>query len=225
MTFKLKINLLVLLILTSCVEKQQQTQLDFSPTGANSGSSGSAGGSSGGAGVPSGTAEMDKNIALKTFNQYNMSLSKITGIDPTNATVSTEYGLIKNSLPGEHSASNFTPFNQIAMIRLSGAYCDVFINIDNEFASKNLDYATVTAQVMTTKLLLRFFGAKNAANAVLYDKYNAEILKIMNNDAGVDEQGAAIGKLVPVTTGAALNQNLSKLACSAILSSAEFTTL
>lgn len=224
MTFKLKINLLVLLILTSCVEKQKQTELDFNSSGVNSGASSPAAGSSGG-GAPatSGVAEMEKNISMKTFNQYNMSLAKITGIDPTTPSILSEYQLIKNSLPGEHSASTFTPFNQVAMIRLSTAYCDVFIMNDAEF--KVVNYATVTAQAMTTKLLVRFLGEKNASNGALYDKYNAEILKIMNNDAGLDDAGVAIGKLIPVTTGAALNQNLSKLACGAILSSAEFTTL
>lgn len=231
MTFKLKINLLALFVLASCVEKQPETtKLEFNnaggkPASGGGGNTGGGGSSGGGGGVVVGEAELDKNIALKTFNQYNMSLSKVTGIDPTTPAISTEYGLIKNSLPGEHGATNFTPFNQIAMVRLSAVYCDVFINSDAAFSGQAVNYATITAQAMATKLLERFVGARSDANSVLYDKYNADLVKIMNNDAGKDENGADIGMLVPVATGVALKQNLSKLACTAVLSSAEFTTL
>jgi hypothetical protein len=165
----------------------------------------------------------ESSLALKTFNQYNKTLSKATEVDASTPAISVEYELIKNSLPGDHGAATFTPFHQISETRLSFAYCNYFI--DNNEGFKTLDYLTLTPASATTKLLDKFIGARPATNPEVYDKFNEIILKIMNNDAGVDANNVAVGKLVPTAIGAVAKKNLTKLACTAILSSAEFTTL
>jgi hypothetical protein len=166
---------------------------------------------------------IDTGVALKTFNQYNMTLSKVTGIDAAIPAISTEYELVKNSLPGDHLATSFTPFHQISETRLSFAYCNNFI--DNNLDFKALNYVTITPESVATKLLEKFIGVRPAKEFEIYDKFYETVLKIMNNDAGVDDNNIAIGKLIPTSTGAIAKTNLTKLACTAILSSSEFTTL
>jgi hypothetical protein len=171
--------------------------------------------------IPEGV--VDSGIAAKTFNQYNMTLSKLTGVDLGEATVNAEYLAIRNSLPAGHAASSFTPFHQVAVTRLAFAYCDVFIDNDSEFSS--LDYANFSGQQISTLLLNRFVGTKNPTNAVYYDGINSELIGVMSNDAGVDEMGNPIGQLIPNGTGATLNRNLTKLTCTTLLASSEFSVL
>jgi hypothetical protein len=161
--------------------------------------------------------------SLKTFNQYNQTLSKVTEVDSASPAIAAEYELIKNSLPSEHAAAAFTSFHQISQTRLSFAYCNAFVDTNADF--KALNFMAITPQDMTTKLLTKFLGPRPATKFELYDQYNTTILKIMNNDAGLDENNVPIGDLVPTATGAVAMKNLTKLACTAILSSTEFTTL
>ena len=68
-------------------------------------------------------------------------------------------------------------------------------------------------------------GTKEILGEATHNKYEEIILKIMNNDAGLDESGVAVGKLLPLATGTVLKKNLTKLACTALLASSEFTTI
>lgn len=212
-------------LLTACVgessapKKAKSTSKSTTP---GTGGTGDTGGTGNNPVIPPSTGEVT-GVALKTFNQYNQTLSKVTEIDSATTAIATEYELIKNSLPSDHAAAAFTSFHQISQTRLAFAYCNNFIDNNAEF--KAVNYATVLPQEMTTKLLTKFVGARPMSKFELYDQYNMAILKIMNNDAGMDENGSPVGELVPTATGATATKNLTKLACTAILASTEFTTL
>ncbi len=162
-------------------------------------------------------------VVLKTFNQYNATLSKVTGVNSADTDISDEYEKIKNSLPGDHSASTFTPFHQISQTRLAFTYCNNFV--DNNSVFKAYNYGSLSSQTLTKNLLEKFMGSKDILGEEAYVKYEDILLKIMNNDAGLDDNGKAIGKLLPIATGATLNKNLTKLGCTALLASSEFTTI
>jgi hypothetical protein len=167
---------------------------------------------------------IDTGLALKTFNQYNKTLAKATGIDQSTVSIATEYEAIKNSLPSDHIATTYTPFHQISQTRLSFAYCNNFIDTSTDFNSSIYTSAKASEEI-TTRLLVKFIGTKPLKDFDFYDKFHEIILNIMNNEAGLDSDGKSIGKLIPTATGAVAKKNLTKLACTAILSSAEFTTL
>ena len=208
------------LLLTACVgssssapkKKASSTIKNTNPTGGGTTPT-----------APTPTTDSSAGVSLKTFNQYNQTLSKVTEIDSSTEAVATEYELIKNSLPSEHAAGAFTSFHQISQTRLAFAYCNNFI--DNNADFKSINFMSATPQEMTTKLLTKFIGVRPATKYELYDQYNATLIKIMNNDAGLDENDMPIGELVPTATGALEMKNLTKLACTAILASTEFTTL
>lgn len=215
-------------LLTACVgegtapKKAKSTSKSTTPGTGGTGGTGDTGGTGNNPVIPPSTGEVT-GVALKTFNQYNQTLSKVTEIDSATPAIAAEYELIKNSLPSEHAAAAFTSFHQISQTRLAFSYCNNFIDNNAEF--KAVNYATVMPQEMTTKLLTKFIGARPTSKYELYDQYNATVLKIMNNDAGMDENGSPIGELVPTAMGATATKNLTKLACTAILASTEFTTL
>jgi hypothetical protein len=205
----------VLFIFSACVPVGDKTALNSTTTSGKDTTSTTG---------SSQSLEAEATPTVKLFNQYNQTLSKITGINSATTAISTEYETIKNSLPADHSAYSFTSFHQIAMTRLSFAYCNYFISNDSEF--KAVNYMTATSDALTTKLIVRFLGAKDSSNATKYDQFYAVILKILKNDAGTDTStNTAIGKLIPNATGATLNLNLTKLGCTAILASSEYTTM
>ena len=171
--------------------------------------------------IPEGA--VDSGIAAKTFNQYNESLAKLTGVDIGQAIVNSEYLAIRNSLPAGHKASSFTPFHQVSVTRLAFAYCNVFIDQDDEFS--NLNYAGLSGTQITTQLLTKFIGSRTPANSVYYDGISSELNLLMSNDAGNDDAGNPIGSLIPNTTGTALKINLTKLSCTTLLASSEFSVL
>jgi hypothetical protein len=171
--------------------------------------------------IPEGV--VDSGVAAKTFNQFNMSLSKLTGVDVGESSVNAEYLLIRNSLPAGHDPSSYTPFHQVAVTRLAFAYCNVFIDDDATFSA--LNYGALTGAQITTQLLNKFIGARTPTNAVYYDGISSELNEVMNNNAGLDDMGTAVGELIPNGTGASLNINLTKLACTTLLASAEFFVL
>lgn len=213
------------ILITSCVGSSDSTvkKKTTSPSVSTTpGGTGGTGGTGSNPVIPP-SANVASGVALKTFNQYNQTLSKVTEQDSSTPAIAAEYEVIKNSLPADHTAASFTSFHQISQTRLSFAYCNSFV--DNNVDFKSINYTTATPQEMSTKLLTKFIGARPTTKFELYDQYNAVILKIMNNDAGVDENNMPIGDLVPTATGAMAMKNLTKLACTAILASTEFTTL
>lgn len=219
------INFLIIMssvMLTACVGSGTAPKKAKTTSNSTTPGTGGTGGTGSNPVIPPSTGEVT-GVALKTFNQYNQTLSKVTEIDSATTAIAAEYELIKNSLPSEHAATAFTSFHQISQTRLAFSYCNNFIDNNAEF--KAINYSTVMPQEMTSKLLTKFIGARPMTKYELYDQYNTAILKIMNNDAGVDENGSPVGELVPTATGATAMKNLTKLACTAILSSTEFTTL
>ncbi len=202
-------------ILTSCVagggKKKDDGRASSSPSGKVASN----------ISIPEGA--VDSGLAIKTFNQFNMSLSKLTGIDVSNPSVNGEYLAIRNSLPAGHDPSKFTPFHQVSVTRLAFAYCDSFIDNNSQF--KNLDYDSQNASDITNLLVVKFVGNRTGQNANYFDGISNGLLKVMNNDGGVDEVGSPIGSLIPNETGRSLKVNLTKLTCTTLLASSEFSVL
>ncbi len=67
------------------------------------------------------TLQPDYGIA--TFERINHSLSRITGVSITNATVMTQYNSSQQSLPSTPLLSAYLPSHQTAITQLASAYC------------------------------------------------------------------------------------------------------
>ena len=186
--------LLVTLLTTSCFQSEKKK------TGAESDLISSA--------VVVGSIE--PGMAVKNFNQYNMTLSKITGISVADPDIIAEYETIVNSLPANHKPSGYSSFHQLSAIRLSYAYCDKFIDA-------NAYMADGTNDAVTNKLMGKFLGSN-------FDLSNESILSIRQNILGIMNNQITDGGSEQIAPGS--NQmGRTKMSCTALLASAHFTLL
>lgn len=107
--------ILILVLLVSC---------NFSDSAVKNSTSGNVGSRSGTNTSAIASLSVPK-IRIKNYNQYNMSLEKLTGINRSNHNELFES--IKGSLPADNEIEALTPFNLIAMTRLADAYCTDFV--------------------------------------------------------------------------------------------------
>lgn len=67
-----------------------------------------------------------RSMAVRNFREIDLSLSLLTGIDPS--AVRSDYQVISSMLPLDNSLSGFNGQMQVGVFRLAGAYCDQLIN-------------------------------------------------------------------------------------------------
>lgn len=199
------IVLLPLLILIACNPASQNS---------SSSSSVSPGGTSGGTGSTT-TAMEPRLTKVMTYNQYNMTLSKLTGINSSQAT--TLFEQIKGSLPADTNIEAMTSFNLVAKTRLSDFYCGIFIN--DTLVKSNFDF--LSASNIKNHLMTTFLDYDSRNPNPIFDSLATELDNVLSNNDG---QG---GKLIPATnlTTLQLNKNLSIMACVTILASSHITMI
>lgn len=67
------------------------------------------------------------DIGLKTFDEVNVSMSTMTGIDTTNTNVAATYEKIKQQLPTGEFIKTFLSAHQMAITQLAIQYCDALV--------------------------------------------------------------------------------------------------
>jgi hypothetical protein len=203
------IVLLPLLILIACNPQTQNSNLS-SPQ--STGGTGSSGGTGGGA-----KTELQPRLAkVMSYNQYNMTLSKLTGINSSRAT--TLFDEIKGSLPADTEIDSMTSFNLVAKTRLADFYCGVYVN---EFYIKNNITNPPNPTSFQNHLLTTFLDYNLSNPSPIYDSLETELENVLKNSDG---QG---GKLI-TSTGISqmdMNKNLSIMACVTILASTHITMI
>ena len=162
-------------------------------------------------------------IAVKNFEQYYKTLSKLTGIDQyfaeANYTpVYGEYKTIQAQLAIDNDASSFSSFNQIAATRLAFAFCDPFVDKDVEFKGNVPNIAQNSPEEISDALLERFLDSK-PEEITGYDSLRSELVSIIENKVVYD--GERETQLIPSGNNVAL----AKVACAALLSSSYFVVL
>ena len=164
-------------------------------------------------------------VRVMNYNQYNMTLSKLTGINQSKVSVLFEQ--LKGSLPGDTNIQAMTPFNLVAITRLADFYCDLHINGEKDAKGvlvaggiPMLEEAITSIDVAIKNHLLNKFLDYDATNTA-YESLSVELDNILNNSDG---QGSTLVNATNLTA-AQLNRNLSVLACVAILASSHITLL
>ena len=207
----LKSFLLVMLLVVSSCNAPQNT----AATGDEGNASSTSGGSSGGAAIQTLTAPQ---IRVKNYNQYNMTLEKLTG--QSRSKYYDLFEALKGSLPADNEIEGLTPFNLIAMTRLADAYCKDYVEQES-VVGKSL-YSDLTPNLIELDirdtLFAKFLDAKPTDTT--FDSLRDEVENVLNNSDG---QG---GTLLP---GAANNftgyKSLTVAACVTILASPYITLL
>jgi hypothetical protein len=68
------------------------------------------------------------DIGVRTFAQVNSTLSQLTGVPTSNATVNTTYLAVQQQLPSDPTLEGFSSSNQIGIAQLAVQYCNVMLN-------------------------------------------------------------------------------------------------
>lgn len=129
-------------------------------------------------------------IGLKTFDEINMSMSRMTGVPATNSAVADTYATVKQQLPTVETIEGFLSSHQMAITQMAIQYCDALVSsrsLRTDFFtgfdfSANADSAFDQngKALVTTPLLERFVGT-NLGSQPENNAIETELGKLMDN--------------------------------------------
>jgi len=160
-------------------------------------------------------------IGLKTFDEVNASMSKVTGIPVTAEAVATTFTKVKQQLPTVENIEGFLASHQMAITQMAIQYCDLLVSDqsrrnaffpDFSFTENAATAFDVAGQAQVTGPLIREFVGENLATQPANTAIENELGGLMTklSDCG--------GSCPPGRT-----ETVVKASCAAVLGSA--TTL
>lgn len=153
-----------------------------------------------------------KVVRVRNYNQYNMTLEKLTELDRSKYNVL--FNSIKGSMPADNDIGGLTPFNLVAMTRLADAYCFDYINqkVDASLFSSPNEEGVIEL------FIERFLDPATDAD---YSNLRTELRNVLSNSDGLG------GVLFPDpgTNATQTRKNLAVAACVAVLASPYITLL
>jgi hypothetical protein len=151
-------------------------------------------------------------VGMRTFSQVNNTMSALTGVDANNATVSTRYLELRDSLPPTFDILAFSSAQQIAIQQLATSYCGVIVNnagtCTDFFGSCDVDV-----------------NGKDAVATTLYDRFVGQNLANQPDSAGFSTAIVGVLDDLGCTNGCtgATAQTALHASCAAALSSGAVT--
>lgn len=117
--------------------------------------------------------EPSSEIGLKTFDEINESMSRMTGVPTTNQAVFNTYTTVKQQLPTVETIQGFLSSHQMAVTQMAIQYCDALVSNaqlrDQMFPGFDFSAPASTAfdhggkSLVTGPLLSRFVGSNLAS--------------------------------------------------------------
>lgn len=165
--------------------------------------------------------EPSSEIGLKTFDEVNESMSRMTGIAKTQADVDATFRTVRQQLPSVEGIRGFLSSHQMAITQMAIQYCDVLVSDtlarDEVFPGFDFSAPVSTAfdssgrNLVITSLINRFVG-NNLTSQPATVETEAEL-------NGLIDTLSACGSSCP----AGRTETIVKASCAAVLGSA--TTL
>lgn len=162
------------------------------------------------------------DVGIKDFEQIHMSMSVLTGINPSNEnSIRNAYEDLKTSLPNDHSVKMFNSTIQFSIFKLATEYCNVMLDNANYyntvFTSVNMTEGIkndVSRQdAVINDLINRFWGGAQVQDAALLTATRADLKALLGElIADEDNNGAA-------------SRKVAKGLCAAMLSTPQVTML
>lgn len=155
------------------------------------------------------SAQTTSDLAIKNFLQVNNTYSKLTGISPNEGDILDEYQAIQLQLPSSTDPKTLNGFNQIASTRLAFAYCNEYIDANED------DYNLSSTENNRTELI------SLSQKFVDFDFNNNNDHKtfLTNLEAILSDED----ELVNDANAERKKKKLLKMSCAAILSSTYVT--
>ncbi|MEE2671189.1 MAG: hypothetical protein VYA54_05735 [Bdellovibrionota bacterium] len=155
------------------------------------------------------SAQTTSDLAIKNFLQVNNTYSKLTGISPNEGDILDEYQAIQLQLPSSTDPKTLNGFNQIASTRLAFAYCNEYIDANEDDYNLNSTESNRTELISLSHKFVDFdFNNNNDHKNFLT---NLEAI-LSDEDELVNDANAERKK-----------KKLLKMSCAAILSSTYVT--
>jgi len=155
------------------------------------------------------------SLKIKNYNQYNMSLAKLTGLNQSK--YNDLFEALKSSLPADNDVNGVTAFNLVAMTRLADAYCKDFIERESTTGLKS-DLSPLVLGNVRDFLMDKFLDLSEGEE--IFASLKVELDNILKNDDGTGTQ------LFPSHTNDLTgNKALASAACVAVLASPYITLL
>src|SRR5690606_5253204 len=67
------------------------------------------------------------DVGLRVFDEINATMSGLTGVSPTRASVAATYQQVKQALPTVESIDTFVSAHPVAIAQLAIQYCDALV--------------------------------------------------------------------------------------------------
>ncbi len=155
------------------------------------------------------SAQTTSDLAIKNFLQVNNTYSKLTGISPNEGDILDEYQAIQLQLPSSTDPKTLNGFNQIASTRLAFAYCNEYIDANEDDYNLSSTESNRTELISLSQKFVDFdFNNNNDHKTFLT---NLEAI-LSDEDELVNDANAERKK-----------KKLLKMSCAAILSSTYVT--
>jgi len=152
-------------------------------------------------------------IGLRTFDEINQTMSNITGVPITTATVAGTYDLVKQALPSVESIDTFGSSQQMGVAQLAISYCDAMVEdtaLRNAFFGGAVDVNTQAGRdAMITSIVGNAVGTNLATQPT-----DAEVRPELNSL--VTRLAASCGGSCDATRTA----TIAKASCAAAIGSA-----
>lgn len=162
------------------------------------------------------------DIGLKTFDELNESMARMTGIAKTNEDVARTFNTVMQQLPSVDNIEGFLSSHQMAITQVAIQYCDALVSDAQKrgifFPGFDFSSSASTAfdnagkRIITNALLQNFLG-ENLATQPSALKIETEV------DSLIDELSLCGGSTCPPNR----TEQIVKASCAAVLGSA--TTL
>ncbi len=179
-------------------------------------------------GAPVPTTVASPDIGIATFERFNNTLSRVTGVPITNSTVQLQYNSEQQSLPSQPQIASFLPSHQTAFAGLASTYCAQMLGsqtLRDAFFGPGLD-ASMSMSASS------FFGSSGSANRAIV--INALVNSAVYGNPGVVKVSPQAASAVSAEVDALLTRmpslgatpttitvsQATQAACAAVLGSA-----
>ncbi len=165
--------------------------------------------------------EPSSEIGLKTFDEINESMSRMTGVATTNPTVFATYTTVKQQLPTVETIQGFLSSHQMAVTQMAIQYCDALVSNGQLRAEMfpGFDFSAPASSAFD-------HGGKSLVTGPLLSRFVGSNLASQPADSDIQtELSSLMDKLTSCGAGcpADRTETVVKASCAAVLGSA--TTL
>lgn len=158
-------------------------------------------------------------IGLKTFDEVNASMSKVTGIPTTQPGVAETFTTVKQQLPTVEDLEGFLSSHQMAITQMAIQYCDVLVSDTtrrNAFFP-GFDFGENASTAFDD-------AGRDLIKTPLMEKFVGTSLTTQPSDADIEaELDSLMGRLTTCGSGsceAGRTETVVKASCAAVLGSA-----